>query len=54
MTTNPIDLTAFFHGYNARSYGCYRILCCPESAEQEAEWKRGWDARDAELRSASQ
>lgn len=45
-----INLTTFWHGYQARSHGCYRVLCCQQSPVQEAEWKRGWDARDRELR----
>lgn len=37
------------HGRRARRDGCYRVLCCPDSDAQLAEWLRGWDDADREL-----
>jgi hypothetical protein len=48
----PCNVPEFFAAHNktyecgqlAALQGCYRILCCPESPEQESEWLRGYDS----------
>jgi len=34
---------AFGAGFLAAERGCYRILCCPASEQEEQDWMRGYD-----------
>ena len=43
-------MTIYEHGRKARSEGCFRVLADPESAEELAEFLRGWDDQDRELK----